>query len=476
MLNIFWFRKDLRLNDNKGLKYFIESLKPNTKFALIYIKNPDNFKFFGDKRITFLKESLSELQKDLRNSGLELQIFKGKSKNIFLSICDTNPYLNVFANLQVEPYSIKRDSIVREIVESKGGKLNLFSDSTIFDLNQITKMDSSPYSVFTPFKNKFLMNLKEENYQEYSCNLKKLNNKNQIILSLNCKYKIKSDYPVYKSDDYHKGGRIEANKILVDFCKNKISKYIIDRDFPALNSTSMLSPHLHFGTISIRECFRKAFKFTFNTSSAWINELIWREFYYNISYHFPYVINYSFKRKFDNLYWNPNSKQLTKWKDGLTGYPIVDAGMRQLKKEGWMHNRLRMITAMFLTKDLFIDWREGEKYFAENLIDLDFSSNNGGWQWSASTGCDAQPYFRIFNPILQSKKFDPKGLYIKKYVPELSQLPPSLIHNPWVINHSDELQYKVKIGFDYPKPVINHFEAKEKAISKFRQVKGNYKT
>jgi deoxyribodipyrimidine photo-lyase len=275
------------------------------------------------------------------------------------------------------------------------------------------------------------------------------------------------------SNDLFQGGSKEAIQLLSNFCKKKISDYRLNRDFPSLEVTSFLSPHIHFGTISIRECFQKAIKAAGNFNNAWINELIWREFYYNITYNFPNIIHQSFKNEYDNIIWSYNEKLLSNWKDGLTGYPIVDAGMRQLNDSGWMHNRLRMITAMFLTKDLFMDWRLGEKYFAEKLIDLDFSSNNGGWQWSASTGCDSQPYFRIFNPEIQSRKYDPEGKYIKKFVPELKNLPIYLLHNPSNITKSEEIKYNFTLGHDYPAPIINHQKAKERTIKIFKQLKNH---
>ncbi|MBL0106127.1 MAG: FAD-binding domain-containing protein [Ignavibacteria bacterium] len=255
-------------------------------------------------------------------------------------------------------------------------------------------------------------------------------------------------------------------------------RYKSDRDFPSLNGTSFLSAHLHFGTIGIREAFRtakvKLDKIKSENDSkeveTWINELLWREFYYHITFHNPQLTYQSFKKEYDDLKWNYDETEFCKWCEGKTGYPIVDAGMRQLNTEGWMHNRIRMIVAMFLTKDLFIDWRLGEKYFAEKLIDTDFSSNNGGWQWSASTGVDAQPYFRIFNPYLQSKKFDPNGEYIKKYVPELSSLPVEFVHEPQIMNSAEQEKYKVTIGKDYPYPMTDHKAAKDIAIRNFKEV------
>jgi deoxyribodipyrimidine photo-lyase len=272
------------------------------------------------------------------------------------------------------------------------------------------------------------------------------------------------------------GSREDGLKRLKDFGKASLSEYKSKRDFPAIDGTSGLSPHLHFGTVGIREAFRTGFN-VINKSSTdkqeaktWVNELIWREFYYNITHHFPRITKESFNTKYDKINWNKNSKDFKAWCEGKTGYPIVDAGMRQLVKEGWMHNRVRMITAMFLTKHLLIDWRKGEKFFAEHLVDLDFSSNNGGWQWSASTGVDAAPYFRIFNPVLQSKRFDKEGGYIRKYVNELASVPSKFIHVPWEMTDDQQKEFEVVIGKDFPKPIVDHSEARNLAIKEFKSI------
>ncbi|MBI5404478.1 MAG: deoxyribodipyrimidine photo-lyase [Ignavibacteriae bacterium] len=340
--------------------------------------------------------------------------------------------------------------------------------------NESVKDNGTPYTVFTPFKNKFLRILSPVHYAESKVNLSKLNRKNE--LQLNNNFDFESEYKKFDKSGFLKGGRSNAVVLLNYFFKSKIKNYAVDRDFPAIEGTSLLSAHLHFGTISIRECFRaykEAAKDTKGTDEIykWREELIWREFYYSITYHFPHVINSAFKKDYDKVKWNYDKRMFKLWCEGKTGFPIVDAGMRQLNKEGWMHNRVRMIVAMFLTKDLLIDWRWGEKYFAEKLIDLDFSSNNGGWQWSASTGCDAQPYFRIFNPYLQSKKYDSDGIYIKRYVPELTNVKTKYIHNPSEMPAAEQSACGVIIGNDYPAPIVNHSEVSKIAIETFKNIK-----
>ena len=424
MLKIFWFRKDLRLIDNRALSFFINSIEKQDNFSFIYIKNKNSYKYYGEKRISFLYESLIELKKDLKKYGLNSNVLDGNSLDIFKKLVETYGTIEIFCNEQVEPHCLKRDFEVNKYIESNSGKFHFFRDTTLMDLNKIIKDDSTPYTVFTPFKNKLLKLLSPKDYEECKVKLNKLNPKNEVNINFIPALNFEWNYNKSGKSTYIKGGRINAINQLNTFINKKIRNYNIDRDFPAINGTSLISAHLHFGTISIRECFR-LIDTNKNKSigvEKWRDELIWRELYYNISYNFPYIANGSFKKKYDNLNWNYDRKLFKLWCEGKTGFPIVDAGMRQLNKEGWMHNRVRMIVAMFLTKDLLIDWKLGERYFAENLIDFDFASNNGGWQWSASTGCDAQPYFRIFNPYLQSKRFDPEGLYIKKYVKELKNV------------------------------------------------------
>ncbi|MCX6165336.1 MAG: deoxyribodipyrimidine photo-lyase [Ignavibacteriae bacterium] len=473
MLKVFWFRKDIRLFDNRALSLFINSIGKQDSFSFIYIKNKNSNKYYGEKRISFLYENLIELKSDLKKFGFSLNILEGKSLNIFKKLNGTYEAIEIFCNEQVEPYCIKRDCEIKKYIESNSGKLNSFQDSTLMDLNKVIKDDSTPYTVFTPFKNKFLELLSSKDYKEYKVKLNKLNPKNEISINNFPVINLKEIYNKLDKSNLIKGGRSNTVKILNNFITKKTKNYDIDRDFPAISGTSLLSAHLHFGTINIRECFRAISKIKNKSKGLekWRDELIWREFYYNIAYNFPYIENGSFKKEYDNLNWNYDKKLFKLWCDGKTGYPIVDAGMRQLNREGWMHNRVRMIVAMFLTKDLLIDWKLGERYFAENLIDLDFASNNGGWQWSASTGCDAQPYFRIFNPYLQSKRYDPEGAYIKKYISELSNLPVKYIHNPSEMPKEEQKKYGVIIGKDYPAPIINHSEASKFAIAIFKNIK-----
>lgn len=476
---VYWFRKDLRLTDNRALSEFINSVTKEDTFSFLYIKNKNSFNYFGEKRISFLIECLRELKSELNSNSLTLQIPEGNSSEIFEKILSEFKNVSLFLNEQNEPYCIGRDDKIQVLIETNGGKYNSFSDTTLFQIGEIKNGEGFQYKVFTPFKNQALKIISKEHYEKAECDLASLNPDNGKIFKNLKEYDFETEYNKLSKSDFLKGGRKNGIRLLKDFYETGLIKYKSDRDFPFVNGTSFLSAHFHFGTVGIREAFRTARKRLKDSKcenekdeiQTWINELMWREFYYHISFHNPQIMFESFKKEYDDLKWNYDEENFKKWCVGKTGYPIVDAGMRQLKKEGWMHNRVRMITAMFLTKDLFIDWRFGEKYFAENLIDLDFANNNGGWQWSASTGVDAQPYFRIFNPYLQSKKFDPEGNYIRNYVPELKSLPDEFIHEPYKMNLIEQHKYKVLIGKDYPSPIVDHKAAKEFVIKKFKELK-----
>ena len=480
MLNIFWFRKDLRITDNKGLSEFVKKNSAEDEYLFLYIKNKNTYKYFGEKRIGFLTDCLSELKEELHKSGFTLQIIEGKSVDVFRKITEIYKNVSVYCNEQVEPYCKGRDNGVKEILENCGGRFFTYTDTTLFPLGDIKNGDGVQYKIYTPFKNQCLKLITAGLYRKTETGLNSLSADKEVRLKGFIDFRTESG--TYNSSDIIRGGRKTGIGLLKDFYENGLDEYKSKRDLPGIKGTSLLSAHLHFGTVGIREAFRTAF-IKLNKSKeehkrtevqTWINELLWREFYYNITFHNPQIIYESFKPEYDKVIWNNDNDLFNKWCEGQTGYPIVDAGMRQLNLEGWMHNRLRMITAMFLTKDLMMDWRLGEKYFAENLIDLDFSSNNGGWQWSASTGVDAQPYFRIFNPYLQSKKFDTEGKYIRKYVPELKSLPSEYIHEPGIMSLNEQKQYGVMIGNDYPSPVVDHFESKVESIKRFKDILNHY--
>lgn len=476
MLKIFWFRKDLRLTDNKGLCEFVNNVSDEDEYLFLYIKNKNTYKFFGEKRVGFLLECLTELKDELQSSGFKLQIIEGKSADVFRKITDQYKKVSVYCNEQVEPYCIGRDNEVKDILEIIGGSFFSYADTTLFPLGEIRNGDGAQYKVYTPFKNQCLKVLSPDHYKKTEIEITALSVEKEVMLKGYDDLRI--GHENYNRSELIKGGRKEGIRLLKKFYESGLDEYRSRRDFPGIKGTSLLSAHLHFGTVGIREAFRTAFVKLNKTKEenkksevqTWINELLWREFYYNITFHNPQIIYESFKPEYDKLKWDYDESLFYKWCGGKTGYPIIDAGMRQLNQEGWVHNRVRMIVAMFLTKDLLMDWRLGEKYFAEKLIDLDFSSNNGGWQWSSSTGVDAQPYFRIFNPYLQSKKFDAEGKYIRKYVTELKDLPDKYIHEPNIMSESEQNKYGVVIGKDYSAPVVDHMVSKNESIKRFKAI------
>ena len=478
MLKVFWFRKDLRVEDNAGLKAFCENITDDNEYLFLYIKNNNSFRYFGEKRVYFLYQALESLKNALGKNSFHLRIVSGSSTDVFTKIIDRAGNVHLFANEQPEPYCIKRDEKVRKLIETNGGMFTLTTDSTIFCLGEILKDNGKPYVVYTPYKNAFLNKLTAKNYGKMKYSFNNFKKAKEYKLTGFDIIDPAKEMKELKGSEGFDGSRMSGLRELKGFWENRLENYRTKRDFPAINGTSKLSPHLHFGTIGIREAFRTGFTKIKKARSSkekteiqtWVNELIWREFYYNVTYHFPKIMKNSFQEKYDTLNWNKNSKFFKAWCEGKTGYPIVDAGMRQLVKTGWMHNRVRMITAMFLTKHLLIDWRKGERFFAEHLVDMDFSSNNGGWQWSASTGVDAAPYFRIFNPVLQSKKFDKDGDYIRKFVPELTPLPAKYIHSPWEINKEQQIEFGFNMGKDYPKPIVDHSTARELAIKEYKAI------
>ena len=400
--SIFWFRRDLRLDDNIGLS---EALKSDEKVIPIFIFDRDILDHLEDqydRRVDYIHQALEKINQELKEFGSSLLTFHGKPLDVFKQLEKDFEIKSVFCNRDYEPAAIKRDDKVKDFLDSKKIDFFDFKDQVIFEKREVAKDNAEPYTVYTPFSKKWKKQLTELDYASVKIDknqFQKLPSKK--ILSLK---------------------EIGFDKTDLDFVEPSLESKIIDvydktRDFPALDATTHLGIALRFGTISIRKCV----KFALNHNETWLNELIWREFFMQILFHFPKVVNYCFKEKYENIAWRNNEAEFEKWCNGETGYPIVDAGMRQLNQTGQMHNRIRMVMASFLTKHLLIDWRWGEAYFAKKLLDYDLSANNGNWQWAAGCGCDAAPYFRVFNPDEQTKKFD-KGLkYIRKWNPDFEK-------------------------------------------------------
>jgi deoxyribodipyrimidine photo-lyase len=426
-INIFWFRRDLRLHDNCGL---FNALIAGKKVLPIFIfdqeilsKLPKN-----DARVTFIHQELKNINHQLKKFRSSLAVYIGKPKEVFKSLQEKYPIDTVFWNHDYEPYAIQRDLEIKELLSSKNTSFKTYKDQVIFERNEITKKDGTPYKVYTPYSKKWLetFQLKGIDFfpsENYLTNC--LENNLQLLPSL---------------ED------IGFKKSPIQVASYKVTSQLIDtyeetRNFPAKNATSKLGTHLRFGTVSIRKMVDKAAK---SNNITFLKELIWREFFMQILWHFPHTTKNSFKPKYDRILWKNNEKDFDAWCQGKTGYPLVDAGMRELNETGFMHNRVRMLVGSFLCKHLLIDWRWGEAYFAEKLHDYEQSSNIGNWQWVAGCGVDAAPYFRIFNPTTQIQKFDKNLNYIKKWVPEYQEL-------------------------TYASPIVEHKFARERCLQTYKE-------
>jgi len=423
---IMWFRRDLRWKDNHALH---QALLSGLPVLPVFIFDPDildRLKDKADRRVNFIYDALQKMQDEISDLGFGLWVEHDLPMKAFTKMLDRFVVTAVYTNHDYEPYAIDRDLQVAGLLKSHGVKFLSFKDQVIFEKNEVTKDDKTPYTVFTPYKKKWLSRLSEKDLKSYPSE--------KYIDRL---FKIKGHIPTLTEIGFQKTP-IQFPSIKVR--AQLLNEYDKDRDYPALEATSRLGVHFRFGTISIRNAVQTAQKI----NDVWLSELIWREFFMQILFHFPHVANGAFRKEYDQIKWRNNKEEFRAWCEGQTGYPIVDAGMRELNKTGHMHNRVRMITASFLTKDLLIDWRWGEAYFAEKLLDFDLSANNGNWQWAAGTGCDAAPYFRIFNPISQTEKFDPEFVYIKRWVPEFE--------NP-----------------SYPKPIVDHGKARERTLAAYKE-------
>ena len=423
-ISIFWFRRDLRLDDNTGLNHALNSGFP---VLPIFIFDEDILNKLDnktDRRVDYIHQALQNINNKLKDHQSKLTTFLGKPSDIFQKLHTEYDIQSVYCNRDYEPQAINRDRQIYDFFKTKNIPFKAYKDQVIFDKSDITKPDGSPYTVYTPYSKKWRLQFQTNEIKSIT-----VNNPNYL----------KQDFKEILSLDtigFHKTDFLFEEPVLDLSIITEYDKY---RDFPALQRTTQLGTALRFGTISVRKCATFAAKH----NQTWLNELIWREFFMQILYHFPNVTNESFKPAYDIIIWRNNEQEFERWCTGTTGYTIVDAGMRQLNKTGYMHNRVRMITASFLCKHLLIDWRWGEAYFAQKLNDYDLAANNGNWQWAAGSGCDAAPYFRVFNPQLQTEKFDKNHEYIKNWIPEY--------------------------GSDiYPKPIVEHSIARERALTAYK--------
>lgn len=428
-MNIFWFRRDLRLDDNTGL---FEALTSGKEVLPIFIFDKSILDQLqkNDARVTFIHQLLNDMNTQLNAFGKSIAVFYGEPKEIISQLTATHPIETVFANHDYEPYALKRDQLIKEFLKTKNVEFKTFKDQVIFEKSEVVKDDGSPYVVYTPYSKKW-----KENFRKTTLTI----------------HKSEELFPNFTSHSYPllslQAIGFETSKITVPSYRvdsNLVQKYEETRNFPEIDGTSHLGPHLRFGSVSIRKMVAKAIQ---ESNETFWNELIWREFFMQIIWHFPHTATRCFRSKYESIKWNNNEAEFEKWCKGNTGYPFVDAGMRELNTTGHMHNRVRMIVASFLCKHLLIDWRWGEAYFASKLLDYELSSNVGNWQWAAGCGVDAAPYFRIFNPTEQIKKFDAKLNYINKWIPELQEL-------------------------HYPQPIVDHKLARERCLKVFKEAVG----
>ena len=479
---LVWLRRDLRLEDNAAL---FAALKAARQVHCCFVFDTDILAPLpkADRRVEFIQASVQALDADLRSAAeAGLLVRHGTAVEELVRLATALGVQAVYASHDAEPAAQARDAKVRGALADKGIVLHTVKDHVVFERDEVLTQSGNPYSVFTPYKNAWLKKVTPfylsawpvERYLERLAALPpSLRQPTPTLADLGFE---PSGLAQLRLGLGASGGRAMLDEFL-----ERIDHYGQGRDFPAIKAPSYLGVHLRFGTVSIRRCAREAWQRTQAGSrgaEVWLSELIWRDFYHQILHHHPRVVGHAFKPEYDAIKWEHGKQadaRFAAWCEGRTGYPLVDAGMLQLSRTGYMHNRLRMVTACFLVKDLGLDWRRGEAWFAQHLNDFDLAANNGGWQWAASTGCDAQPYFRIFNPVSQSEKFDPEGKFIKRYLPQLAALPAPAIHAPWRAKPMELIEAGVVLGKDYPEPIVDHDEARQQTLERFGVAKAKTK-
>jgi deoxyribodipyrimidine photo-lyase len=481
-IGLMWFRRDLRADDNAALYH---ALKACRQLHCVFVFDCEILDPLprADRRVEFIREALVELDQSLRelsgqpDSGLIVR--HATAREEIPTLAHRLGAQAVFANHDDEPQALARDARVRGSLADAGIAFHSYKDHVVFERQELLTQSGKPYTVFTPYKNAWLKKLEPYDLKPYPIR------PHAGALAAR-PAPLRLPVPTLADIDFETtnlgtlkvpAGARGGQALLADFL-HRIDRYGETRDFPAIKGPSYLSVHLRFGTVSIRHLATMARQRMIDEAShgaaVWLSELIWRDFYAQILANFPHVVSHSFKPEYDAIRWEhgPQARALFQaWCEGRTGYPLVDAAMAQINQTGYMHNRLRMVVASFLVKDLGIDWRWGEHYFAAHLNDFDLASNNGGWQWASSSGCDAQPYFRIFNPVSQSEKFDPEGKFIRRYLPQLARLPDAALHAPWAARPLELAAAGITLGETYPQPLVAHDAARARTLQRYAVVK-----
>lgn len=478
---LIWFRRDLRLHDNAALWHALQAARRVYAVFVFDREILDDLPDRADRRVEFIWHSVAALRAALRARGGELAVLHGAARTLIPALAARLGAAAVFAARDYAPCAIARDRAIAARLAADGRELRLRKDQVIFETDALLTAAGKPYHVFTPYRRAWLARLGEADCAPFDDarwdRLAPLHPDAAPGLATPGLATLDAVAPRTLEDLGFIGGTLARLAItpgetgaraLLDEFRERIAHYRARRDFPALKGPSYLSVHLRFGTVSVRELVRFAQRHSGEGADTWLSELIWREFYQMLLWHYPETVTHAFQRKFDSLAWPNPPGHFEAWCAARTGYPIIDAAMRQLEHSGYMHNRLRMITASFLVKDLHVDWRLGERHFARKLIDYEQASNLGGWQWSAGVGSDAQPWFRVFNPVTQSEKFDPAGQFIRRYLPELAALPDKHLHAPWRMPSTARMACGFEPGRDYPLPIVEHAAARAASLALFK--------
>jgi deoxyribodipyrimidine photo-lyase len=470
---LVWFRRDLRDHDHAALYHALRHARRVYCAFCFDTEILDRLPSRADRRVEFIWHAVMELNARLAERGGALLVAHGRAREEIPRLAEVLGAAAVYANHDYEPAAMDRDDAVRARLVGAGRELRTFKDQAVFERDEVLTGGGTPFSVFTPYKNAWLKKLTPFYLKAYAPPAGGGVLARPTPRTLDARVPTLADmgFRATNLGELRIPTGMSGARALLDDFMHRIGQYHAARDFPAVKGPSYLSVHLRFGTVSVRECARRAVEAGGEGAQTWLAELVWRDFYFQILAHHPHVVGHAFRREYDALEFDNDAGKLAAWREGRTGYPIVDAAMRQINQTGYMHNRLRMIAASFLVKDLHCDWRLGEQYFADHLNDFDLAANNGGWQWAASTGCDAQPYFRIFNPVTQSEKFDPEGKFIRRYLPQLAKLPDELIHAPWTAKPVDLAAAGFELGRDYPAPIVSHTTARMATLERYGAVK-----